>query len=181
MPSIFSHAIGGFALARAAVPSAYRWQLPLVAALSAMVPDLDAIGHMSGVPYAGFWGHRGFTHSIVFAVLWGSLVGWGFFRRAPWMAWLLISVGTVSHPLLDMCTNGGLGCALFAPFDNTRLFFPWRPIKVAPLGVGAFFTQHGLAVFWSEVKWVWVPSVALVLLSGALRNTNGSSTHGTRS
>src|SRR5262245_11724256 len=144
MPSVFSHAIAGLALARTGAPADMRWKLPLVAALSAMAPDLDGIGHMLGVPYDSFFGHRGFTHSITFAVLWGALMAFLFFRRTPWIAWPLLFLATVSHPLLDMFTNGGLGCALFAPFDNTRHFFPWRPIKVAPIGVGSFFTQHGL-------------------------------------
>ena len=162
MPSVFSHAVAGFALSRVGMSAAYRWQLPLVAAFSAVVPDLDAIGHMLGVPYASFWGHRGFSHSIVFAVLWGGIVAWTFFRKAPWLAWVLVSLATVSHPLLDMCTNGGLGCALFAPIDNARYFFHWRPINVAPIGVGAFFTKHGLAVFMSEVQFVWLPSIGLM-------------------
>lgn len=169
MPSIFTHAAAGFALARAAVPSAYRWKLPCAAALSAMVPDLDAIGHMMGVPYESFWGHRGFTHSIAFAVLWGGLLAGCFFRKSLVLAWALIALGTVSHPLLDMCTNGGLGCALFAPFDNERLFFPWHPIKVAPIGVGAFFTARGWSVLRSEMVWVWVPSAALVVAGYLLR------------
>ncbi len=164
MPSIFTHAIAGFALARTAVPRDYRWKLPLAAALSAMVSDLDAIGHMAGVPYESFWGHRGFTHSIAFAVLWGALLARVFFRKSWILAWLLISVATVSHPLLDMCTNGGLGCGLFAPFDNERLFFPWRPIAVAPIGVGAFFTERGLRVLLSEMTWVWIPAFALLAL-----------------
>lgn len=170
MPSIFTHAIAGFALARTSAPRDYRWKLPLADALSAMVPDLDAIGHMAGVPYESFWGHRGFTHSIVFGILWGALLAMLFFRKSPLLAWLLITLATVSHPLLDMGTNGGLGCALFAPFDNARLFFPQRPIKVAPLGVGAFFSTHGWAVLRSEMLWVWVPSAALVLGARVLRS-----------
>jgi inner membrane protein len=165
MPSIFTHAVAGFALAGSGAPRDYRWKLPLAAALSAMVPDLDAIGHMAGVPYESFWGHRGFTHSLTFAVLWGALLAWVFFRKAPVLAWALLTLATVSHPLLDMCTNGGLGCALFAPFDNTRLFFPWRPIKVAPIGVAEFFTARGWAVLRSEMVWVWVPSLALLVAS----------------
>ena len=61
MPSVFSHAIAGAALARTIrvqdVP-----KLMIAAAISAVVPDLDAIGFMTGVPYQSFFGHRGFTH-----------------------------------------------------------------------------------------------------------------------
>jgi hypothetical protein len=31
-------------------------------------------------------------------------------------------------------TDGGLGIAFFAPFDNTRYFLPFGPIKVSPIG-----------------------------------------------
>lgn len=128
-----------------------------------MVPDLDAIGHMLGVPYDSSWGHRGFAHSIVFALLWAVLVAALCFRRMPWVAIALLFLATVSHPLLDMCTDGGLGCALFAPFDNARRFFPWRPIEVAPLGVGAFFSARGWVVLLSEMRWVWLPCLLLLL------------------
>jgi inner membrane protein len=50
-----------------------------------------------------------------------------------------------SHPLLDTLTNGGLGCALFWPFDNARYFAPWRPIPVSPIGLG-FFSPYGMFV-----------------------------------
>src|SRR3989442_10115609 len=42
----------------------------LVAGIAASVlPDVDAIGFWVGVPYDSFFGHRGFTHSLVFAFL----------------------------------------------------------------------------------------------------------------
>jgi inner membrane protein len=50
-----------------------------------------------------------------------------------------------SHPLLDTLTNGGLGIALFWPFDHTRYFAPWRPIPVSPIGLG-FFSPYGMFV-----------------------------------
>lgn len=37
-------------------------------------------------------------------------------------------------------TNGGLGTALSAPFDNTSYFFSWRPIMVSPISAGALFS-----------------------------------------
>jgi inner membrane protein len=52
---------------------------------------------------------------------------------------------TASHGILDAFTNGGLGIALFSPFDNSRYFFPFRPIQVSPIGAG-FFSMRGLRV-----------------------------------
>jgi hypothetical protein len=45
-----------------------------------------------------------------------------------------------------MFTDGGLGVALLAPFDNRRFFFPFQPIEVASFGVGWLFTRRGAVV-----------------------------------
>jgi membrane-bound metal-dependent hydrolase YbcI (DUF457 family) len=46
----------------------------VVGALCAVVPDLDVIGFRLGIHYGDFWGHRGFTHSLLFAALLASAV-----------------------------------------------------------------------------------------------------------
>jgi inner membrane protein len=58
-----------------------------------------------------------------------------------------------SHGILDGFTNGGLGVAYFAPFDNQRYFFPWQPIEVSPIGL-SFMSIDGLWTLASEVLWV---------------------------
>jgi inner membrane protein len=52
--------------------------------------------------------------------------------------------------LLDTLTNGGLGCALFWPFDRTRYFAPWTPIPVSPIGL-AYLSPYGLFVASAEL------------------------------
>ena len=59
---------------------------------------------------------------------------------------LFLFVSTLSHGLLDMLTNGGLGVALFVPMSNERYFFPWRPITVSPIGLSRFVSAWGLRV-----------------------------------
>lgn len=56
--------------------------------------------------------HRGFSHSLVFAILMGPLLGWLIHRlykkryeQKTWM-WLFF-LGIVTHPLLDIFTNYG--------------------------------------------------------------------------
>ena len=78
---------------------------------------------------------------------------------------MLLGIIIASHGLLDAMTNGGKGIALLAPFDQTRYFSPWTPIKVAPLSVKAFFGPWGWAVIKSEFLWVWLPMLALFLIS----------------
>jgi inner membrane protein len=72
-------------------------------------------------------GHRGFTHSFPFAALLAALFTFTFFRNNESGFWVIfiffLFFSTLSHTLLDMLTNGGLGMALFAPFSNERYFF----------------------------------------------------------
>jgi inner membrane protein len=132
------HIAVGFAAARiydrdniSRWPSAVAWS-----ALS-LLPDLDVAGFALGVGYADPWGHRGATHSIALTAALGLAIGlcarW-FARPVMRTACFAILV-LVSHPLLDTMTDGGLGCALWWPFDLTRYFAPWRPIPVAPIGL----------------------------------------------
>ena len=91
------------------------------------------------------------------------------FSRHWWSLVGLFFLVTVSHGILDALTNGGLGVAFFSPFDTTRYFFPWRPIRVSPVGMGRFFSAQGVAILASEIEYVWLPLVTLWLGVGALR------------
>ena len=140
-------------------------------ALCSIVPDLDVITFDFGIEYGSMFGHRGFTHSIPFAILWAAIVSIVFFRRSEasiLVVFLFLLISTLSHPFLDALTNGGLGVAIFSPFSNHRYFSPWRPIAVSPIGFG-FLSSRGTAVLWSEIKWVWVPSSVVFFLGLALR------------
>ncbi|MBK8556219.1 MAG: metal-dependent hydrolase [Lewinellaceae bacterium] len=132
---------------------------------------MDVLGFHLASPYGSQWGHRGFTHSIVFALVFGSLMAALFYRKHPAFRniALFLVLATVSHPLLDMLTNGGKGIALWWPFSLERIFFPWRPIQVSPLGAGAFFSRWGLRVLASELFWIGFPALFLVALSHFLR------------
>jgi inner membrane protein len=160
MASAFTHAffaaaMGG-AYARGPMPARF-WVLSMVCAV---LPDADVLAFAFGVPYGSMFGHRGFTHSLVFAALSGVFVTAVFFRDSPRKASLALffALATASHAALDALTDGGLGVALFAPFDGARYFFPFRPVEVSPIGVGAFFSEWGLAVIKSELLWVWLPT-----------------------
>ena len=159
VPSIFTHAVVGIGLARIftarSMPASY-W---LLAASLSMLPDLDVIAFAFGIPYGARFGHRGFAHSLFFALLVSAAAATWLYRRFPtdgWLLWATFFVITASHGILDAFTNGGMGIALLAPFDWSRLFFAWTPIQVSPIGLG-FFSAWGLRAFLSEVLWVWLP------------------------
>lgn len=120
--------------------------------LLSLLPDADVIGFAFGVRYEDEWGHRGATHSFAFSLALGIAVGllaarWRFpLARTAVIASLVLA----SHAVLDTMTTGGLGCALFWPFDSTRYFAPWTPIPVAPIGLH-FFSLSGLIVSMIEL------------------------------
>lgn len=172
MASAFSHAVVAFAVGKA-VPT--RDLTPSVLAIGmvcSILPDLDVVGFYDGIQYGDLWGHRGMTHSLVFAALVsGTLVALCYRRKIPSARWLLFTYfffSTASHGLLDALTNGGLGVAFFSPFDPTRYFFSLRPVLVSPIGVGEFFTGYGFQVLASEILWLWLPAGLLVVVFRAV-------------
>ena len=135
----------------------------VLTALCPVIPDADVVAFVFRISYGSMLGHRGISHSFVFALLVGCIATALCYRSIDVPKWKLIAYFTAvtfSHALLDMLTNGGLGVALLAPFSDHRFFFPWRPIQVSPIGVG-FFSERGLAVIASEIIWIWIPSVAI--------------------
>ncbi|HXJ86979.1 MAG TPA: metal-dependent hydrolase [Candidatus Binatia bacterium] len=173
MPSPISHAVAAVGLGtvfnRPGTP-----KLVWVAGIAcSILPDLDVLGFRFGVHYGDFWGHRGFTHSIVFSALLAGILtaatSWlhSNVRRLALFAYLFFA--TASHGLLDAMTNGGLGIAFFSPFNDHRYFLPWRPIHVSPIGTSRFYTSRGVTVLASEMLWIWLPTLLLVLLIMALR------------
>ncbi len=145
--------------------------LMLLALAYAVLPDIDALGLWLGVPYAHAFGHRGFTHSLLFSVLMagaGALLAPALGAQ-PLLAFLLLFVCIASHGLLDALTNGGLGVAFFSPFSQRRYFLPWRVIVVSPLSLFALLSWRGLRVLGSEVRTVLMPCLVFGLTGFALR------------
>ena len=174
MASAFSHAVAALSIGA----FFYRPQVPkrvwVSSVVCSLLPDLDVIGFRFGIRYGDFWGHRGFTHSLVFAALLASVVAVALFRfeasgigRFALFGYLFLA--TASHGVLDAMTNGGLGVAFFSPFDNRRYFLPWRPVRVSPIAVTRFFTPRGLAILQSELLWIWLPALLLASLVWMLR------------
>lgn len=171
MATPLSHLAVPLALAVALGPGAMPPGLVALAVVCALLPDLDALGLWLGIPYEHPFGHRGFTHSLPFAV---ALAGAGAllapeFGAQPASAFWLLLVSAASHGLIDGMTNGGLGIAFLSPFSHRRRFLPWRVIEVSPLRPSALFSRRGLRVLRSELRWVWAPCGVLALAGWALR------------
>jgi inner membrane protein len=149
MPTIFTHP---------AVAIALRPRHLLAASLLTILPDIDVVAFRLGIPYGSTFGHRGFTHSILFAALAAAIATVSL--RTDRRTFALFFICAVSHGILDAMTDGGRGIAFFSPFSNHRYFLPWRPIRVSPIG------GIDLGVLWSEVRWVWLPAIAVAVIRG---------------
>ena len=171
MASIFGHVIASTALGFSIFEKQRTTKTLLVAAFCAWLPDADIFGLYLGVPYDSPFGHRGASHSIVAAVLIGWLAALFFFKNEAKRGRLALFfiASALSHPLLDMLTDGGRGVALFFPFSLKRLFFPFRPIQVSPLRVGDFQGEWAMEVLTTEFVWIGLPAVGLVAATFLLK------------
>jgi inner membrane protein len=171
MASLFSHPAPALAIAAAFGSGLISPRLAVAAVVAAVLPDLDVVGFSFGVNYASMLGHRGFSHSVLFAFALGLLA----FLAAPLLkakrgtAFAAIFCAVCSHILLDAATTGGLGVAIFWPFDETRRFLPWRPILVSPFSPERFFSSRGVDILLSELRWVWAPCAVFALAGFLLR------------
>ncbi len=141
MPGIGHLAVGLAAARVQPAPASLRpalWAALLAAA--SFLPDADVAAFRLGIPYGAPFGHRGALHSLALAALAGMLAGLTarLAGGSPWRVGLAVTLVLAGHDLLDTLTDGGRGIALFWPISNQRVFAPWRPIPVAPLGLRAF-------------------------------------------
>lgn len=168
MPTILTHAVVGGCAAGSVNPERTSVRFWLLSILVPILPDGDVIGFTVGIPYGHLLGHRGFFHSLVFALLLALLVGGVFFwksvfREKRWWIIPYFFVLAASHGILDAFTNGGLGIGLLSPVDQTRYFAPITPIPVSPLGIRRVLGWRGLQLLIWECVLVWVPTVVLML------------------
>src|SRR4051794_24298521 len=106
MATLYTHSIVGLGIA-----SIYaRRRMPLLfwglAAFLPIVPDFDCF---SSAYYGSPWGHRGCTHSLLFA-LWLSVLAasltFRYFRVSFWSLSALFLIIVATHGLLDALTWG---------------------------------------------------------------------------
>ena len=163
MPTVFTHAAVplclGIGLGTRVIPP----RLLLAGVIYAMMPDLDVLSFAFGIKYAAALGHRGLTHSLLFALIMPTLAlcARTWFQTTPVRIWLFLFVSLLSHSVLDALTTGGLGVGWLWPWLQTRFFFPIQVIRVAPFQPAAYLTERGLAVMLSELFWVWLPGMVI--------------------
>ena len=115
-------AVGEAVLGKKAGNKAILW-----GAVAGTIPDLDVIFGAFMDPVQRLVFHRGFSHSILFAVLFAPLLGYIISKihrkeSVGWKDWTLLSFWSIfTHPLLDSFTT--YGTQLFYPFSNYPVAF----------------------------------------------------------
>jgi inner membrane protein len=156
----YTHGMFGLVLGKVCYRRPRPWLFWFLALALPIVPDLDAF---STAGYGTMAGHRGWTHTLAFALAAGLLVAGLTFRYFQTRFWVLAAfffLITASHGFLDACTDGGFGIPFFWPLSDHR-FGPWGPIAVQDIGFQWPDPRRSRSIR-TELLWVWLPSVMVV-------------------
>src|SRR5262249_9107464 len=132
-----------------------------------IIPDLDSF---SSAAYGSTLGHRGFTHSLLFALWLGLLAGSLTFRSLQGSFCVLSAIFFLAialHGLLDAITRGGADIPFFWPFAEER-FGNWGPIPVSDLGFSLPDPTRSRALR-SEMLWIWLPTAVWIAIIAPYR------------
>jgi inner membrane protein len=180
MPSIVAHAVAGAALATAAFsPRSVPRRVWITGAVAAAVPDIDAIGRPLGnlTFETLFGGHRGLTHSVMFALALSAIITWRFFRTPEWTAlhrrlWAAFALAIASHGVLDALSTIGNGVAFWAPFSWIHYEFVWQPL--GEIGPGPRGPERAFDMVANEFIWIGLPSLIVVVIARFIRRARAA-------
>ena len=118
----------------------------LYGAIAGTIPDLDVLASFLTDKVTALYIHRGFTHSIVFSLLFAPVLAWIVTRYEKYKnfknwTWLFF-LSFVTHPILDAHTTWGT--QLFWPFDVRLAFkniFVIDPLYTIPFLVFLIFAM----------------------------------------
>jgi inner membrane protein len=161
MATIYTHAFAGAGIASLLTPRPKPLLYWSLAALLPVLPDFDTFWI---APYGSVFGHRGFTHSLLFALCAGLVTAAAGFRRFHmrfWAAFALFTLVTASHGVLDAFTNGGYGIPFLWPISQQR-WGPYGPIKVSDIAL-EFPDPRKSRALQTELLYVWLPLGTAVL------------------
>ncbi len=152
-------------------------------AIAGTIPDLDVFFRAMSNSIDGALLHRGFSHSIVFAILISPVLAWIVqklyrdrysFKLLFWLFFLAV----FTHPLLDIFTN--YGTQLLWPFDLRITFnsvFVIDPLYTVPFGIClliALFLKrtnprrrliNRIGLIMSSAYLLWCSTVKVIILN----------------
>lgn len=166
MASTLTHAVAGLAAGAWLGPESPPRRFWIAAAACGAIPDIDLVGWGLDIPNDSLIGHRALTHSISFAIAFGAIVVWMFFRDQKWAGKrarlaAAFALATATHGVLDALTTYSLGVEFLAPFSQQRYRFAWQPLTDPIDGV-----HRALR---SEVLWALIPALVAGLAGWRVR------------
>jgi inner membrane protein len=158
---------------------------PLWGAIAGTIPDLDVFLRFFYHPIDAALVHRGFSHSILFAVfcspIFAFLVHRIYKQKFQYKTWLwLFFFGIITHPILDMFTN--YGTQFLWPLDYRITFntvFVVDPLYTLPFGLCVLIilflkptnkwrTRINLfGIYYSSAYLLWGVVIKLFILSNS--------------
>ena len=166
MATLYTHAVAGLGIARLATARPMPWSYWVAAAALPCIPDLDVF---STAAYGSPMGHRGITHSLLFALAAGAVAAGLLHRRFQLRWWRLTGLFFVivaSHGLLDAMTWGGEAIPFFWPLGGR--YGNWGPIPVSDIAFELPDPRTSRSIR-AELLWVWLPVVIAVALTELYR------------
>ncbi len=191
MATLYTHAFVGLAGARLYADRPMPWAYWGLAAALPMIPDLDVF--FTGT-YRTALGHRGITHSLLFALALAMIAAAATFKiqrgTVPFLWPTMLrtvpatKIGTVpvswwsltalffaiiaSHGVLDAMTRGGENVPFFWPFGGR--YGNWGPLRVSDIAFDWPDPRRSQAIR-AELLWVWLPMSVVVGLVTWYRHT----------
>jgi len=143
-------------------------------AIAGTIPDLDVFFNAFYHPIEAALVHRGFSHSILFALLFSPLFAWLvhclYRKKYTYKMWLyLFFFGIITHPLLDVFTN--YGTSLLWPFPARLALdsvFVVDPLYTVPFLICLIvaISMRRDAKWRSRINWIGISVSTIYLVWG---------------
>ncbi len=156
----FTQIVLGAAVGEAVLGKKVGNKAMLYGAIAGTIPDLDVLANYFFDTVTAIEIHRGFSHSIVFSVLFAPIFGWIISRierrsAANWKDWSwLMFWGLFTHPILDSFTTWGT--QLFWPLDirlDFKSIFVIDPLYTLPFLIFLILAMRSIRGSEKRGKW----------------------------
>ncbi len=178
MSTFVGHSLAGTligSVAGQACDERQRRLLILFSVITAVLPDFDIVIFLVFQPQ--MVPHRGFSHTLLFALLSSgilTLVASRFMQMRLARLWSVLFLAALSHLLLDYLMGAGAPVPLFWPFLDLGFICPYKLVPVAYYGKVArayfsfpFWALNGLAIALEII--IFVPMIVIARSGTSLR------------